>query len=113
MSDLLPDFLPGGKTRIYIKTRGFPGSQKPEAEYRFEISCWKFPAELSIPGIPSGRDYCAPSFIEQDKWLDELAEDAETGIKRVWDCLWSIEDEATLRMFLRRLEPFRIETSYY
>jgi hypothetical protein len=109
----MPDILPAGKTFISLKTRGFSGCEKMSVEYEFGIDCRNFPFELSIPGEHRGPDNCRPYFAEQEKWLDELAGDAENGIKRSWDCLWQIADETALRRFLQMLEPFRIEAKYY
>ena len=107
------DVLPNGKTFISLRTRGFPGCETMSVEYEFGISCRNVPFELTIPGVQSGPDNCQPYFAGQEKWLDELAGDAENGIKRIWDCLWQIADEIALRRFLQMLEPFRVETKYY
>ena len=106
----MPEFLPEGKTYISIKTRGFPGLEKTAEEYEFGINCRNLPFDLTIPGMYDGPDNCEPYFKEQEKWLDTLA---ENGIKRIWDCLWQIENETALRRFLSLIEPFRIETKYY
>ena len=109
----MPDFLPAGKTTLAIRTRGFPQAEKPAAEYLFEINCRNAPFVLSIPGEHAGPDNCEPYFPAQEQWLDALAGDRENGIRRIWDCLWQINDETALRKLLRLLEPFRIETKYY
>ena len=107
------DILPAGKTCISIKTIGFPKHGNYSAQYEFEIRCPNIPFMVVIPGNYQGYDNCQPSFIEQETWLDELAENAENGIVRSSDCGWNIKDETALRRFLQMLEPYRVETNYY
>jgi hypothetical protein len=109
---MLPDMLPAGKTSIAIKTRGFPGCERSDAVYEFGISWRNLPFALTIPGRQSGPDNCEPYFEEQEKWLDRLAGSEENGVRRIWDCLWQLDDEAAFEKFLSLLEPFQIESKF-